>query len=80
MASAGSAKRSKAREYVFCNLGRQQCKTKVKTGKHRYQRRNRIETMFGRLKGLKRIATRFDRSLNVLLSAIVLTATAIYLL
>ena len=31
--------------------------------KRRYKRRNRIETMFGRLKDWRRVATRYDRQM-----------------
>ena len=44
----------------------------------RYKRRNRIERLFGRLKDWRRVATRYDRSPTVFLSAIVLAATVIF--
>jgi transposase len=40
-----------------------------------YQRRNRIEILFGRQKNWRRVATRHDRCRNVFLSAIALAAT-----
>lgn len=46
--------------------------------KRRYKRRNRIETMFGRFKDWRRVATRYDRCPKVFLSAIALAATVIY--
>ncbi|WP_375261750.1 transposase [Palleronia sp.] len=39
---------------------------------------NRIEIMFGRLKDWRRVATRYDRSPKVFLSAIALAATVIF--
>ncbi len=46
--------------------------------KRRYQRRSRIEIMFGRLKDWRRVATRYDRCPTVFLSAIALAATVIF--
>ena len=48
------------------------------TDKRRYRKRNRIEIMFGRLKDWRRVATRYDRSPTVFLSAIALAATVIF--
>lgn len=45
---------------------------------HLYKRRNRIEIMFGRLKDWRRIATRYDRSPKVFLSAVALAASAMF--
>ncbi len=45
--------------------------------KRRYKRRNRIKVMFGRLKDWRRVATRYDRSPKVFLSAIALAALVI---
>ncbi|WP_171182344.1 transposase, partial [Ruegeria sp. HKCCD8929] len=42
------------------------------------KRRCRIEIMFGRLKDWRRVATRYDRSPKVFLSAIALAALVIY--
>lgn len=42
------------------------------------KRRNRIEIMFGCLKGWRRVATRYDRCPKVFLSAIALTATVLF--
>jgi len=50
----------------------------VKYDKRRYKRRNRIEIMLGRLKGWRRIATRYDRCPKVFLSAIALAATILF--
>ncbi|WP_323008237.1 IS5 family transposase [Paracoccus sp. (in: a-proteobacteria)] len=61
-----------------CIPGRKQRKKTVKYDKRRYKRRNRIEIMFGRLKDWRRVATRYDRSPKVFLSAIALAAVVIY--
>ena len=49
-----------------------------KYDKRRYRRRNRIEIMFGRLKDWRRVATRYDRSPKVFLSAVALAATVMF--
>ena len=46
--------------------------------RRRYRRRNRIEIMFGRLKGWRRVATRYDGCAQTFLSAIALAATVIF--
>ncbi len=61
-----------------CTPGRKQRKATVKYDKRRYNRRNRIEIMFGRLKDWRRVATRYDRCPKVFLSAIALAAIVIY--
>jgi transposase len=61
-----------------CIPGRKSRKKAVKYDKRRYKRRNRIERMFGRLKDWRRVATRYDRSPTVFLSAIALAATVIF--
>ncbi|WP_085982739.1 IS5 family transposase [Octadecabacter arcticus] len=61
-----------------CIPGRKSRKKTVKYDKPRYKRRNRIERMFGRLKDWRRVATRYDRSPTVFLSAIALAATVIF--
>ncbi len=61
-----------------CIPGRKHRKTTVRYDKHRYQQRNRIEIMFGRLKDWRRIATLYDRCPNVFLSAIALAAAVIF--
>ncbi|MFC0512144.1 transposase, partial [Asaia spathodeae] len=50
----------------------------VKYDKRKYKRRNRIGIMFGRLKGWRRVATRYDRCPTVLFSAICLAATVMF--
>ncbi len=57
-----------------CIPGRKQRKNTIKYDK----RRNRIEIMFGRLKGWRRVATRYDRCPTVFLSAIGLAALIEY--
>ncbi|QFU07198.1 Transposase DDE domain protein [Palleronia sp. THAF1] len=61
-----------------CILGRKSRDTPVKYDKRRYRKRNRIEIMFGRLKDWRRVATRYDRSPTVFLSAIALAAAVIF--
>jgi transposase len=61
-----------------CIPGRKQRKKAVKYDKRRYNRRNRIDIMFGRLKDWRRVATRYDRCPKVFLSAITLAALVIY--
>jgi transposase len=57
-----------------CIPGRKSRGRPVRYVKRRYKRRNRIEIMFGRLKGWRRIATRYARCPKVVLSAIALDA------
>ena len=61
-----------------CIPGRKSRKKTVKYDKRRYKRRNRIETMFGRLKDWRRVSPRYDRCPKVFLSAIALAATVIF--
>jgi len=61
-----------------CIPGRTSRAKPVKYDKRRYRKRNRIEIMFGRLKDWRRVATRYDRSPTVFLSAIALAATVIF--
>ena len=61
-----------------CIAGRKSRGKPIKHDKRRYKRRNRIEIKFGRLKGWRRIATRYDRCPKVFLSAIALAATVIF--
>ena len=44
----------------------------------RYKARHKIETMFGRLKDWRRIATRYDRCPELFLSTIALAATVLF--
>jgi transposase len=43
----------------------------------RYNQRNRIEIMFGRIKDRQRVATRYDRCARVFFSAVALAAVVI---
>ena len=61
-----------------CIPGRKIRNMTVKYDKRRYKRRNRIEIMFGRLKDWRRVATRYDRSPKVFLSAVALAATVMF--
>jgi hypothetical protein len=61
-----------------CIPGRKSRDKPVKYDKRRYTKRNRIKIMFGRLKDWRRVATRYDRSPKVFLSAIALAATVIF--
>ncbi|MFT8479468.1 IS5 family transposase [Gluconobacter oxydans] len=61
-----------------CIPGRRSRGKPVRYDKRKYKRRNRIETMFGKLKDWRRIATRYDRCPNVFFSAICLAATVIF--
>nr|WP_246033015.1 transposase [Rhodobacter xinxiangensis] len=74
----GSAKRCRTKAYAPAYPGRKQRKAPLRYDKRRYKRRNRIESMFGRLKDWRRVATRYDRCPEVFLSAIALAATVIY--
>ena len=60
-----------------CIPGRQFRNKVVRYDKRRYQRRNRIERMFGSLKDWRRVSTHYDRCPKVFLSAIALAATVI---
>jgi len=55
-----------------CIPGRTSRTKPVRYDKRRYKRRNRIESMFERLKDRRRVATRCDRCPKVFLSAIAL--------
>ena len=61
-----------------CIPGRKSRGKPIKHDKRRYKRRNRIEIMFGRLKDLHRVATRYDRCPKVFLSAVALAATVMF--
>ena len=61
-----------------CIAGRKSPKTTIKYDKRRYKRRNRIERMFGNIKDWRRVATRYDRSPELVLSAIALATTVIF--
>ena len=61
-----------------CIPGRKSRSKPVKYDKRRYKRRNRIEIMFVRLKDWRRVATRYDRSPKVFLSACALAAVVMF--
>lgn len=61
-----------------CIIGRKSRKMPIKYDKRRHKRRNQIERMFGRIKDWRRVATRYNRSPTVFLSAIALAATVIF--
>ena len=61
-----------------CIPGRKSRGKPIKPDKRRYTRRNRIEIMFGRPKDRRRVATRYDRSPKVFLSAVALAATVMF--
>ena len=61
-----------------CIPGRKSRNKAVKHDKRRYKRRNRIEIMFGRLKGWRRVTTRYDLCPTTFFSAIALAATVIF--
>ncbi len=61
-----------------CIPGRTSRGKPIRYDKRRYRKRNRIEIMFGRLKDWRRVATRYDRSATVFLSAIALAATVLF--
>jgi transposase len=61
-----------------CIPGRNSRVKPVKYDKRRYKRRNRIEIMFGRLKGWRRVATRYDRCAHTFMSAIAIAAIVIF--
>ena len=50
----------------------------IRHDKALYRKRHLIENMFGRLKDLRRIHTRYDRCAKTFLSAIAITATVIF--
>jgi len=57
--------------------GRRSRNEPVRYDKRRYQRRSRIEIMFGRLNDWRRVAIRYDRCPTVFFSAVALAATVI---
>jgi transposase len=61
-----------------CIPGRKSRGKAVRYDKRRYERRNRIEIMFGRLKDWRRVATRYDRCAKTFLSAVALDATVLF--
>ncbi len=68
----------KERGIMPCIPSRKNRKEPIPHDVERYKARHKIEVMFGRLKDWRRIATRYDRSPTVFLSAIALAALVIY--
>jgi transposase len=63
---------------IPCILSRKNRKETIAHDAQRYKDRHKIEIMFGRLKDWRRVATRYDRSPTVFLSAIALAAIVIF--
>jgi transposase len=66
------------REIIPCIPGRRARKAPVEYDAELSKERRRIETMFGRLKDWRRIATRYDRCADLFLSACCLAAVMLY--
>ncbi|PTM75591.1 DDE family transposase [Cereibacter johrii] len=64
----------KDKRMKVCIPGRKSCKTDVRYDK----RRNRIETMFRRLKDWRRVAAEYDRRPGTFFSAIALAALVLF--
>jgi len=58
-----------------CIPGRKSGGKAVRYDRRRYKRQNRIEIMFCRLKGWRRVAAHYDRCAKTFLSAVTLAAT-----
>ena len=67
-----------AKDIQPCIPGRKSCNEPVRSDKRRYRLRSRIQIMFGRLEGLRRVATRYDRCPTVIVSVVALAATVIF--
>ena len=61
-----------------CVPGRKSRAKPIKHDKRRNKHRNRIEIMFGRLKGWRRVATRYDRCPKAHFSAVALAVTVLF--
>jgi hypothetical protein len=70
--------RSSGKEHHALHSGTKIPNVPINYDKRRYRSRSRIEIMFGRLKGWRRAAARYDRCPTVLFSAIALAATVIF--
>jgi transposase len=66
------------RGITACILSKKNRKQPIPYDKALYRQRHRIETMFGRLKDWRRIATRDDRCATIFLGAISLAAIVIF--
>ena len=67
-----------ARGVQACNPGRRSRKGPVRCDKRRYQRRSRIEIMFGWLKDWRRVAIGYDYCPMAFFYAVALTASVIF--
>lgn len=67
-----------ARGITPCIPSKTNRKVSIPHDKELYRQRHRIENMFGRLKGWRRIATRYDRCAHTFFSAIAIAATVIF--
>jgi transposase len=67
-----------ARDIKPCIPGRKNCKEPIEYDFELYKQRNRVERMFGMLKGWRRIATRYDRCAHTFMSAICIAAIVIF--
>ena len=65
-------------EITPCIRGRANRKAPIRYDADVYKQRNRIETMFGRLKDWRRIANRYDRCAHTFMIAICIAATVIF--
>ena len=61
-----------------CIPGRKNRKEPVTYDTDLYKQGNRVERMFGRLKGWRRVATRYDRCAHTFISAIAIAATVVF--
>jgi transposase len=61
-----------------CIPGRKSLGKPIWHDKHRYRRRKGIEIMFGRLKDLRRVVTRYDRCPKGFLATVALAATIMF--
>ena len=61
-----------------CIPSRKNRKEPIFHDKELYKDRHKIEVMFGRLKDWRRVATRYDRSPTVFLSAIAIAAIVLF--
>jgi transposase len=59
--------------------GRQCRKTSVEIDKHIYKERNFVERFFSRIKGFRRIATRYDKTQKMYLGALTLIGIILWL-
>ena len=66
------------RNITPCIPGRRNRKTPVVHDRNLYRKRHIFENMFARIKDWRRIATRYDRSARMFLSAILFAATTIF--